>query len=457
MAEKVLDGQRLYVDIIEVNPPATMFLYLVPALLARLSGVPTEFFVDVLVFLAVALSLWLSHRILRRAGIVYGDAGKLATLGAVVLLVMPVYAFGEREHIALIAILPLLAAAAVRAKGERPDLSMVMVAGICGGITAIIKPYFVLPIVCAAAAATLHNRSWRTFLAPENWIAAGLLAVYAVAVPIAYPQFSADILPMVLAVYVPVKLPLPIMLIYVATPLWIAIVGLIGILRRRAVLAPPFSLLLAASTGFLLAFYVQQKGWAYQSYPMLALALLALALALVGPAQQEPVPTATGRLRRAARTLSVALVFGATLCWMNFGFDPAALAAAVRSAKPHPKIIALSTDLWPGLPLTRMVGGTWVGRVAALWITGGVWSRRAAETLDPQTESRLAAYAARDKAMFAADVARHRPDVILVDRRRGVHWLAWADAYPPLAAQLQHYRKVQTVGGIDILRQDGGD
>ena len=43
LAEKVLDGERLYVDVIEINPPATMFLYVVPALMGRLSGLPAKF------------------------------------------------------------------------------------------------------------------------------------------------------------------------------------------------------------------------------------------------------------------------------------------------------------------------------------------------------------------------------------------------------------------------------
>src|ERR1039458_10645541 len=56
IAEKWLDGQRLYVDIVDVNPPASMFLYVVPALLARLSGLPAEFTVDALVLLSAGLS-----------------------------------------------------------------------------------------------------------------------------------------------------------------------------------------------------------------------------------------------------------------------------------------------------------------------------------------------------------------------------------------------------------------
>jgi membrane protein implicated in regulation of membrane protease activity len=142
VADKVLDGKRLYVDVIEVNPPATVFLYMLPALLGRLSGLPAEFFVNVLVFAAAAGSLLLAGRILGPSGVTLGPGWMLATLVAAAVLILPAVTFGEREHIALIAFLPVLATGIVRARGKTPDWPLMIAAGICGGITAIIKPYF---------------------------------------------------------------------------------------------------------------------------------------------------------------------------------------------------------------------------------------------------------------------------------------------------------------------------
>ena len=154
VADKMLDGQRLYTDIIEVNPPATVYLYLLPAMLGRLSGLPAELFVDALVFLAAGLSLWLSSIILARTELPRGiDATELAAVAAAVILIIPAHTFGEREHIVLIGFLPLLAVAILRAAGRRPDLWMATVAGVCGGIVAIIKPFFVAPIICIAVTA----------------------------------------------------------------------------------------------------------------------------------------------------------------------------------------------------------------------------------------------------------------------------------------------------------------
>jgi hypothetical protein len=455
LADKVLDGQRLYVDLIEVNPPATVYLYMVPAILGRWSGLPAELFVDALVFLAAGLSLWLSCRILSRAGILLSGGWELA-VAAAVLLILPAHTFGEREHIVLIAFLPLLALAAARATGDRPELWMVIVAGLCGGFVAIIKPFFVAPIVCMAAIAAYSVRSWRSIFALENWIAAGLLAAYSAAVLIAFPEFIRDVTPLVLDIYVPAKLSLWNIVSEGATVLLIGAWLVIGLFKRRSIIAPPFCLLPAATFGFAIAFYVQAKGWPYQSYPMLALTMIAFMLVFFEHWRPESSPASGERQKRMALALAAGLILGGSFAWFNLSLDLSALAQTVHAIKPRPKILALSIDLSVGFPLTRAVDGSWVGRVPSLWVSGNVWSRGLKETLGPHTLAKLKAYADRDRAMLAEDIARGQPDVILVDHRQKVDWPAWIAAYAPLAEQMTAYRKVGTVGEFDVLSRDPG-
>jgi len=165
----------------------------------------------------------------------------------------------------------------------------------------------------------------------------------------------------------------------------------------------------------------------------------------------------TGRLRRGRLTtaLVAALIAGTTFCWMDFARDRSAVAAAVAALKPRPKILAISEDLAIGHPLTRQVEGIWVSRVPSLWISAGVLLREKYETLDAQTTARLDAYAARDRAMLAEDIARQQPDVILVGLRINdtFNWLTWAKSYPILSQQLQHYREYETVDDVLILRR----
>jgi len=57
VSERMLDGQRLYVDILETNPPMAVSVYLLGVALARAIGVRPEVVTDGLVFVLIAASL----------------------------------------------------------------------------------------------------------------------------------------------------------------------------------------------------------------------------------------------------------------------------------------------------------------------------------------------------------------------------------------------------------------
>src|SRR6202163_434974 len=60
LSEKILDGQRLYTDLIELNPPASTFLYLPAVALAQAFGLTPEIVVDALVLIGALISLAIS-------------------------------------------------------------------------------------------------------------------------------------------------------------------------------------------------------------------------------------------------------------------------------------------------------------------------------------------------------------------------------------------------------------
>src|SRR5687768_13343751 len=55
VGEKLLHGQRLYIDIFEVNPPASVWIYLPGLILARAMGVTAEFATASLLFALAGL------------------------------------------------------------------------------------------------------------------------------------------------------------------------------------------------------------------------------------------------------------------------------------------------------------------------------------------------------------------------------------------------------------------
>ena len=62
MADRMLDGKRLYVDIIEANPPFSVYMYLLPAAIARALGLSGAAVTETLVFLEGFASLWFCAR-----------------------------------------------------------------------------------------------------------------------------------------------------------------------------------------------------------------------------------------------------------------------------------------------------------------------------------------------------------------------------------------------------------
>lgn len=443
IGEKMLDGQRLYVDVLEVNPPASALLYLLPVALARLFGLAPELLVDAFVLVAAAASIGLSGHILAQSRwLDRFDGWRLAAWTAAILTVLPMQVFGEREHIAVIVMLPLLAAAVVRAGDAVPPAMAVVVAGLGAGITVIIKPHFAIPVGAAMIAAAVHARSWRPIFAPENWIAAALAAVYGAWVLVAFPEFLRDIVPLVQAVYLPVRAPSWKL---VADPTVLATLATWRVLaawRPGELLKPPYGVLLAASAGFAVVYFIQGKGWPYHSYPILATALVALAMAGLDrlPATIAPGTEEHSAAARWLPRITLAAVVVVGCAWMSFQGNMGPLVEPIRKLKPQPTMLAISADFSTGHPLAREVGGTWVSRVGSLWISSGVFHQLVVDRPQGERLARLRRYATQDRDWLIEDIRRAKPDIILVERHI-FDWYAWAQADPLVSEELKNYEE----------------
>jgi hypothetical protein len=64
MCERILNGERAYIDIVETTPPAPMPLYMPGAFLAKTIGGAPEFWTFAFAYASALGSLWLAARIL---------------------------------------------------------------------------------------------------------------------------------------------------------------------------------------------------------------------------------------------------------------------------------------------------------------------------------------------------------------------------------------------------------
>ena len=442
--ERWLDGQRLYLDILETNPPMAVLVYVPGLLIARALGVSAEIVVDGLVFAAIALSLAITALILRKSSALANQRWPLAIIAVAILAILPVQAFGQREHIAVIELMPMLAVLALRTNREAPPAWAIAIAGLGLGLALSFKPHFAIAVLCCLGVAALHLKSWRIFFVPENLIAAAIIGSYGAAILLLFPEYFTVIAPLVRDVYT-IGLPLSLMLEKPIVPLWgIALIGAM-LQKRGKTLDSTRILLITASLGFGLVYFLQRKGWPYHSYPMMVFALLAFGYAMT-PGDEG---AAAGRGRLAGTAAAFAALFIVSMVWFNHALDARPLQAAVARLGQHPTILAISGNAGIVHPLARAVGGVWASRQQGLLVAS--YDRYLLQTgsPDPETLATLDGYAAREREWLIADFRKYRPTVVLVDNLTD-DWGSWMRASPELVDLMKDYRLSETVMGVDI-------
>jgi hypothetical protein len=452
-AEKYRDGFVPYVDISDPNPPAAFLAYMPAVLLGKVFGASAELVLAILTFLGAGASILLTGAILRRAGLLKSTEifGALA-IAAYVLLFVPAFCFAEREHIALIAILPLAAVASARASGGSVSRMDAVLGGVGCGLACAFKPYFLLPAACIALCGMIVRRKPSLLLGPE--IVAGVVILIYVAATLAFfPAYVSAGLPLVIHVYAPLRDSLAHI---VFAPLFFAnfvlLAGLFFVAGFRK--ADPRTLILAAaSAGFLVTFLMQGKGWMNHAYPGIALALLASASFLSAPAEAEG--NGLGRafaLFIFIPALCVAPFLFGTMKDFGDGEEYAGLTEAVRAVAPaHPKIAALAEQLDIGHPLVRRLGGTWIGHQNCLWVSWGVRYLLGQRLAQPAERARLLDYMHKDEEVFAADINLGKPDILLVENPEVE---SWARTQPALSSIFRGYRQVESPAQVEIWVRD---
>ena len=370
---------------------------------------------------------------------------RFAVLVAAALAILPAQTFGQREHIAMILLMPLLALWTSRLAEVEQRILPVLAAGLGGGLALTIKPHFALGLAPAFITLLVYTRSWRLIFALENRIAGAVAAIYGASVVVFYPTFVSDIVPMAMAIYLPIRQSLLVMLVpllLAAAQLWLAASWRPGLFNLPAIV-----MLSAAACGFFLVLVLQGKGWPYHSYPTLVFVYIILAVAL----SSRELPESRPRMEKAvlAGTAAVACV---TFCWFNLAVSLTMLNEPIRKLAVNPRLAIISPEIAVGHPLVRQVGGTWVMRGPGLGAAAAVIKRTRQGALDSDTAKRLAVYAERDRAGLVEDIRQNRPDIIVIDRT-AFDWEAWARADPALAEQLAAYRTAASLDGYAILHR----
>jgi hypothetical protein len=439
---RLLDGARLYADVVDVNPPLVLWLSAAVVALSRALHVPATAALPAVVVALAAGSLALCARLLRGAVPPSQRQGFLLGLAALGVLVGGM--FGQREHLLLLLVLPYACAVARLAGGGEVPLGMALATGFLAAVGFALKPYFV-PALVLVELYLARVRGPRAWLRPQALAIAGALAAYAAAVVLGAPGYLAlarQARPLY-AAYHPYGS-------YLLADSWrLGIVALAvgaAATRARPAARPLVDVLSLLALGLTLAVYLQGKGWLYHWFPAMGLAALLLGLALAAPR-----PRAGGLAAVAALAAAVAFLDGLAPWWV--GGEPAPeVEAAVRSYARGGSIAALSTFLGSGFPLVNRTGVGWASRHPTLWQIPGFRLGGAPRALPAWGE--LPAAEREFLGGVVSDLIAARPALVLVDalppspELRGFDYLDYLGREPRFAAMFR--------AAYAPLRIDGG-
>ncbi|MBA3495648.1 MAG: hypothetical protein H0T86_00905 [Gemmatimonadales bacterium] len=375
-ARRMLDGERMYVNLVEINPPLVFWLNLPVIWFARLTSLPEIPTYRGFVIALALLSLAACAGLLRRAWGAEGPAA-LAFLFAVttVLFAMPAGYFGQREHLVLALITPYLLAAAAELRGVAIGRGSGVALGLAAALALSLKPHFLAVWVGVVLYGWYRNEGRRRRIGAMNWTIALTLTLYALAVVVfepsylqivatlgtAYQRFAAR---SVVSIMTRDTLPLSVLA---------ALLAYAGF--RRAVGDRELADVLAlASGGFLLAVVLQGKGFGYHYLPAIGTGIFLLLVMTVSRADR-----AGPLLRVATVTCAALILLGALWPFLQASarrargelspIDVSMLRAAaeVRALAAGRPIAVLSPRLADAFPLVLYSGTMWALRVPHLW------------------------------------------------------------------------------------------
>jgi hypothetical protein len=433
VSKRWVDGDKLYVDVIDENLPLTFVVHALPVLTAKLlpGGVP--FWFTAWVVAGIAASFIACRRLVRL--VPSADHALTEALLPPVLLflfsVLPNEHFGQREHLMFVACAPYLIASMARAEGVTLTRGASIAIGLVAGVGLAMKPHF-LAIPAAVELYLLTRRGWRTTFSDLIPWAIGAVAVgHLVSMYTVFAEFGRFVLPLAVESYAPIGdagwRGVLFSNVMAPTLLALLIFGGFAVFLTQTLAA---RVLLAFGVGAAVSAIAQAKGWPYHVLPALSVAILLAAFTLSQTVDRYlPISRSGHRLPVAviSATLMVLLYFQAALYTPPFykqrQYDDSIggiLGHIIEQNAPDRTIMTLSPGIYPFWPLINYIDGRMTMRFLTMWVVQGIYA---------DCEEFPALYNAPDtmsdteKYVFDAvsdDFARGQPDLLLVDQIPGM-------------------------------------
>jgi len=473
-AVRMVDGERLYVDLVDVNPPLIFWLNLAPAWIAeRLALDPAIVFVGLVLLLQVA-SLALCRAPLARLSELRQPGAQVLVrlIGLFAVVILPTHLFGQREHLMTSFALPYLALAAVRLQGDRVGPGAAVLRAGFAAVGFLIKPYFLL-VPCAVELCLLLQGGWRaTIRRPEPWVIGSLAPLYLAAAWLCHPSYFTEILPLVTRHYLNTSPLAAVTRVFGEPTRWLLLGVMIPVIAAglAARQRPGFRVACLFTLAGIASALIQGKGWPYHMLPFWEGSVLALAFVVAAVLPRIATAAAPDRPRLAALALFgavVALFTAANPPWrdrLNYADSFAGRLEPLLARDAYGERVLWLTDaIYPKYPTVLYGHVRPASRFMELWLIDGLYRAQGAGSRRPAMRP-PAQMSADERRLFdtvGTSLERNRPALVLIASAAaelGVapdrfDYLAYFLRHPSFAREWRHYREVAEIDGTRVFRR----
>jgi hypothetical protein len=461
-ARRMLEGARLYVDIIEVNPPL-MFWAMAPVARAGAAlGLPDAHAAGAFVSVLLAASGLLAWRLLALEP-APPPRERAALVGAFFLVasLTQLLEVAQRDPAAGILLFPYALLAGRACEARVTPVWLRVSCGVLAALGVAVKPYFVLPWLALELVVVLRRRSVLAALRIESLAVAVGQLVYAVAVLTVTPEYASRVVPLAALNYGAYEISRWYLLtVWPVLALIVCGLGAWWGARRLGPARPPFAEpLLVLAAGFLATFLWQAKGFGYHLQPVTVFATTAM-LAVFLPARraQSSLVTRGCALASIGMLAIAAAELRNDFTALRVGQLPEVreLTRIVEQAGPGAPVFALSTTVWPAFPTVNLAHARWPYRYNSLWPLPGFYRSESDSPRAPESQG------PEERAFFdgiVAELVATPPRVLIVDRSptkwairaREFDFVTYFAASPRFESLMRGYRSMGRVGDYEVF------
>ncbi len=489
-AERMVAGEALYSDLIDVNPPMVFWLSTGPAWLAQAFHLNGQ-----VAYISVILGLIALISLLALSAASQGRHRDLEALTpdqppyihpalrwmilVWVLLALPQHSFAQREHLFLALAVPWLVLAERRWSGGAPaDFRLRLLSVLLLVLGMGMKPHFALPVLLVEG--VLLIRHWQLIdelafdrrlnpgrrkglTAAEPWLIALVGLIYLGAAWLFARPYFTDILPLALPLYAGEAHFTPLVLLTMAPGLWslgfiIAAAFACWRLDRSDLLVWPI-FAVAALVGAVL----QGKGYDYHYLAAQGAALIGLGLVVL-PRLAEPLTSSWPQRGAAAGLILLVLTVNGSILapflpQRAFADSSAGrMAELIRREAQGKPVMWLSTSIHPHFSVLREAGSPLALSYQSLWMLPALFGD-GARGKDPALLKRAEAALMSRVTM---DLAYWEPRLVVVTDGQfepglgNPFWdhLAFFSRSRDFASRIAKYHEIARIDGWRILKRD---